>query len=387
MSVVSARQLRRNGTRAPRAQQRQAADGEANGRMLERESLGGIVCSICDESSWEKVETGAAVFTPSTDPLPITLWYGSGPVQSGDCRFAYLLILSPYNPQSISTTFKPSPLGFGSPPSVRNSPFRRGDSPASPSPLRHITPTSSPTKPATTPNGTSRFARPTTPTNPDDLHETKEREKTPIMTTPTKTSPPSWKTTSRLTVGGSLGGSNALSQLQPTQVRTLRDGFQILDRDCDGVVNREDVADMLGQLGLPSGSSDIGRFFPPSKPQTITLAAFLNSLAESLALLSPNTELLSAFSAFDEDDSGQIDWAELRDALLNTPPEAGQSALSTAEVDKVVEGFTGRRAFNRNMNAHLSARRGDVFKYQEFVHSIMGSNGGSEGGSHEGGEE
>lgn len=139
--------------------------------------------------------------------------------------------------------------------------------------------------------------------------------------------------------------------------------------------------------GLPSGSSDIGRFFPPSKPQTITLAAFLNSLAESLAVLSPSTELLSAFSAFDEDDSGQIDWAELRDALLNTPPEAGQAALSAAEVDKVVEGFTGRRAFNRNMNAHLSARRGEVFKYQEFVHSIMGSNGGSEGGSHERAEE
>ncbi|KAL7921924.1 hypothetical protein ACQKWADRAFT_293898 [Trichoderma austrokoningii] len=291
---------------------------------------------------------------------------------------------------SISTTFKPSPLGLGSPPSVRNSPFRRGESPASPSPLRHITPTSSPTKAgaaATTPSGTSRFARPTTPTRDQSDAKEEEEEKTPVMATPTRASPPSWKAGSKLAVGGSLGGSNALSQLQPTQVRTLRDGFQILDRDCDGVVNREDVADMLGQLGLPSGSSDIGRFFPPSKPQTITLAAFLNSLAESLALLSPNTELLSAFSAFDDDDSGQIDWAELRDALLNTPPEAGQSALSAAEVDKVVDGFTGRRAFNRNMNAHLSARRGEVFRYQEFVHSIMGSNGGAEGGAHEGEEQ
>jgi len=46
-----------------------------------------------------------------------------------------------------------------------------------------------------------------------------------------------------------LSNGNALSQLLPAQVRTLRDGFQILDRDCDGVVNREDVADMLSQLG------------------------------------------------------------------------------------------------------------------------------------------
>jgi hypothetical protein len=35
-------------------------DGRAIARALE---IGSIVCSICAESSWEKVETGAAVFT------------------------------------------------------------------------------------------------------------------------------------------------------------------------------------------------------------------------------------------------------------------------------------------------------------------------------------
>jgi Ca2+-binding EF-hand superfamily protein len=193
-----------------------------------------------------------------------------------------------------------------------------------------------------------------------------------------------------------VGNGNALSKLQSAQVRTLRDGFQILDRDCDGVVNRDDVTDMLNQLGwylltvryishdanedpgLPSGSSDVSKFFPPSAPQTIALAAFLNSLAETLAALSPSAELLSAFSAFDDDDSGQVDVSELRDALLNTAPESGERALTPAEVDKVMEGFTGRRAFNRNMNAQLGAKRGEVFKYQDFVNSVTSSNGGSE---------
>lgn len=92
---------------------------------------------------------------------------------------------------------------------------------------------------------------------------------------------------------------------------------------------------------------------------------------------------MSAFSAFDDDDSGQVDLVELRDALLNTAPEPGERVLTAAEVDKVMDGFTGRRAFNRNMNAQLGAKRGEVFKYQEFVNSIMGSNGGSEGPSHE----
>ncbi|TWU75802.1 hypothetical protein ED733_004093 [Metarhizium rileyi] len=184
-----------------------------------------------------------------------------------------------------------------------------------------------------------------------------------------------------------LGSGSALSQLQPTQVRTLRDGFQILDRDCDGVVNREDVADMLSQLGLPNGAPDVSPFFPPSKPQTIALAAFLNSLAETLCQLSPSAELLSAFSAFDDDDSGQVDWTELRNALLNTAPEPGERSLTAAEVDGIVNGFTGRRAFNRNINAQLGSKKGEVFKYHEFVNSIMGSNGLSEGPSQEHAEE
>ena len=115
----------------------------------------------------------------------------------------------------------------------------------------------------------------------------------------------------------------------------------------------------------------------------MALAAFLNSLAEALAALSPSSEMLSAFSAFDDDDSGQVDLAELRDALLNTAPEPGERALTAAEVDKVVNGFVGRRAFNRNMNAQLGAKRGEVFKYQDFVNSFMGSSGGSEAPSRE----
>src|SRR5688572_10788417 len=107
--------------------------------------------------------------------------------------------------------------------------------------------------------------------------------------------------------------------------------------------------------GLPASASHVAKFFPPSQSQTISMAAFLNSLAEALAALSPSAELLSAFSAFDDDDSGQVDVGELRDALLNTAPEPGERALTPAEVDQVMHGFTGRRAFNRNMTAQLGS--------------------------------
>ncbi|KAK2608776.1 hypothetical protein QQS21_002633 [Conoideocrella luteorostrata] len=286
--------------------------------------------------------------------------------------------ISSHIKQSVVTSYKPSPLGYGSPPS-RSSPFRRPESPASPSPLRHTTPTISPTKAGSA--AASRFARASTPTTPQDSW-TPGRQASGSMTASTQR----FSHQSRPVATQPLGSGNALSQLHTAQVRTLRDGFQILDRDCDGVVNRDDVTDMLSQLGLPHSASDVSQFFPPSKPQTIALAVFLNSLAETLCELSPSAELLSAFSAFDDDDSGQVDWAELRDALLNTAPEPGDKPLTAAEVDRIVNGFTGRRAFNRNINAQLGAKKGEVFKYNEFVNSITGSNGGTEGPSNDSSE-
>lgn len=127
----------------------------------------------------------------------------------------------------------------------------------------------------------------------------------------------------------------------------------------------------MGDTGLPANTSDVTAFFPPSSPQTITLSTFLNSLATLMSALSPAQELLSAFSAFDDDDSGQVDLVELRDALLHTAPELGEQPLSEREVDRVMNGFTGRRAFGKYSNSGVG-KRGEVFKYQEFVASTQG---------------
>ncbi|RDL40542.1 EF-hand protein [Venustampulla echinocandica] len=279
---------------------------------------------------------------------------------------------------SAATTYKPSPLSYGSP---RASPFRRAGSPASPSPLRQSTPNPSPTKMATatattsttTPSKLAQISTPTSTTDADTwtprgLASPQRREREPSPTPIRGASSPGFggMLTSRNTAD-----SSALSKLQPAQVRELREGFQILDRDSDGQVGREDVADMLTQLGLPANSSDITAFFPPSTPQTITLPTFLNSLAGLLASLSPSPELLSAFSAFDEDDSGQIDLAELRDALLHTAPEPGEQPLTEREIDRVMSGFTGRRAFGKHSGGGMG-KRGEVFKYHEFVSGVTG---------------
>ncbi|KAL8860224.1 MAG: hypothetical protein Q9178_003195 [Gyalolechia marmorata] len=300
---------------------------------------------------------------------------------------------SPYSPrsQAMPSTYKPSPFSFGSP---RTSPFRRPESPSPSSPAstirpttptstiaRPTTPTTSPAKPHTPLQSPSKLHNITTPTVTDDEEDDIEtaRHFTPSLTKRESFSlrPPTGNSTplaNKLALMNRMAlGGDALARLPPAQVREMREGFQILDRDNDGQVNREDVVDMLTNLGQASSASAVSQFFPPGKPQTINMPSFLNTLSTLLAPLSSQQELLNAFAAFDEDDSGQIDVKELKDALLHTSPEAGERAMTERELEGVLEGFTGRRAFGKGMG---HGARGEVFRYPEFMASIMG---GAEG--------
>lgn len=149
-----------------------------------------------------------------------------------------------------------------------------------------------------------------------------------------------------------------------------------MDRDNSGSVNAADVADMLSQLGLSATPSTLATYFPDGA-KSINLATYLNTISELLMGLSQPNELNAAFEAFDDGDDGQIDLAELKDALLHTAPEPGERKLTEREIDQVVESFSGRRAFSKGSKG--LGGRGEVFRYQEFVASVTGG-GNPEGG-------
>ncbi|GAD92570.1 calmodulin, putative [Paecilomyces variotii No. 5] len=279
-------------------------------------------------------------------------------------------------------TYKPSPLSFGSP---RASPFRRPSTPNSPSTIgRPTTPGSSPGKGHTPIQSPSKLNQSYTAEDEENASSSAERIPQPKFREPPASPTPSGRTSGPGSFSSTMGAMSAargpiendsLSRLPPAQLREMREAFQVLDRDNDGIVNREDVADVLRNLGQDSSSAATGQYFPPGSSQTINLPTFLNSISTLLAPLSSSQELLNALAAFDDDDSGQIDVAELRDALLHTSPEAGESPLTEREIDDVIAGFTGRRAFGRTARGSDfagGAKKGEVFRYQEFVASVMG---------------
>lgn len=145
----------------------------------------------------------------------------------------------------------------------------------------------------------------------------------------------------------------------------MRESFAVLDRDNDGAVTKDDVAEILNQLGLDDSAQSLAPYFPHSG--STNLSSYLNTLAAPLGDLSRPEELREAFAAFDVDDSGQVEVGELREALSSGPLDGG-SRMSEREVDKVMEGFSSRRAFGKG-NA---GDRGDVFRYNDFMAEVQG---------------
>lgn len=82
-------------------------------------------------------------------------------------------------------------------------------------------------------------------------------------------------------------------------------------------------------------------------------------------------ELISAFSAFDDNDNGEVDIVQLRDALMHTVPEQGnQKPLTKEEIDTVMSGFVGRKTFGKK-----SLGKGEVFRYHDFIGAVHGDVG------------
>ena len=103
---------------------------------------------------------------------------------------------------------------------------------------------------------------------------------------------------------------------------------------------------------------------------------YLSQLSSLLAPISPPSELLAALSAFDDDDSGQIDVQELVEAVSTSRPEDGSRGMNRREVESVMEGFVGRRAFG-GFSTSISKSKGEVFRYREWV-SGLGAAGGAQ---------
>jgi len=125
------------------------------------------------------------------------------------------------------------------------------------------------------------------------------------------------------------GGSNIFDLFTQKQVAEFKEGFQVMDKDKDGVVGKEDLKMTFADLGRPGTEEDFDSMIADS-PNPINFTTLLSMFASrSSGEQDDDDVIVSAFKSF-ESKPGEIDPDQFRSML-----KAFGDKFTDAEVDDV----------------------------------------------------
>ncbi|KAJ1998799.1 hypothetical protein GGI04_004022 [Coemansia thaxteri] len=110
--------------------------------------------------------------------------------------------------------------------------------------------------------------------------------------------------------------SNVFAIFDQKQISEFKEAFGIFDHNSDNVVDRDDLREMLSSLGQNVSDSYIDAMINEA-PGPINFTMFLTLMGEHLSGTDPESEIVTAFEAFDMDGNGLIDADQLREALMH----------------------------------------------------------------------
>ncbi|XP_071517474.1 myosin regulatory light chain 2-like [Panulirus ornatus] len=127
------------------------------------------------------------------------------------------------------------------------------------------------------------------------------------------------------------GGSNVFDMFTQKQVAEFKEGFQVMDRDRDGVISKEDLRGVYDEIGRLITDKDLDDMLADA-PGPINFTTLLHMFAERSSGESDDDDVVAAsFRAF-EKEPGQIDSEQFRTMLM-----AFGDKFTSAEVDDAFE--------------------------------------------------
>merc|ERR1711962_672613 len=150
-------------------------------------------------------------------------------------------------------------------------------------------------------------------------------------------------------------GSNIFDLFTQKQVAEFKEGFQVMDKDKDGVVGKEDLKATFADLGRPATKDDFNSMIADS-PNPINFTTLLSMFASrSSGEQDDDDVIVTAFKSF-ESSPGKIDPDQFRSML-----KAFGDKFTDAEVDDVYS-IMDMESGTINSNALISllvAKKGD----------------------------
>uniref|UniRef100_A0A1B0FBX6 EF-hand domain-containing protein n=1 Tax=Glossina morsitans morsitans TaxID=37546 RepID=A0A1B0FBX6_GLOMM len=113
---------------------------------------------------------------------------------------------------------------------------------------------------------------------------------------------------------GRRRSSNVFAMFSQTQIAEFKEAFNMIDQNRDGLVEKEDLHDMLAALGK-NPTDDYLEQMMNEAPGPIHFTTFLTMFGERLQVTDPEDVIKNAFSCFDEENTGVIRADRLRELL------------------------------------------------------------------------
>ncbi|XP_055333431.1 myosin regulatory light chain 12B-like [Paramacrobiotus metropolitanus] len=145
--------------------------------------------------------------------------------------------------------------------------------------------------------------------------------------------------------------TNVFSQFKQEQIQEMKEAFEMIDQNRDGIVDKQDLHVMLASLGHEPSDSQIETMLA-ELPCPMNFTLFLAMFGDRLQGTDPEDTIRNAFSAFDEQGTGTIDAGLVREMLTSM----GEQRLTDDDVDAIFRDVPGTAE--------------GLFNYMEFTRTI-----------------
>lgn len=147
--------------------------------------------------------------------------------------------------------------------------------------------------------------------------------------------------------------SVTFSQFTQNQIQKLKDAFQYIDEDGDGVISQKDLRKILSDLSKQSDEMQLQEMIGTEK-EGITFPEFVSIMGERIESLPEESELIEALKTFSKENEEMMIKVDELETYL-----ASAGFKDKKELDKVLQHFVTKQVSG-----------GQVFKGKKFLETI-----------------
>jgi len=131
--------------------------------------------------------------------------------------------------------------------------------------------------------------------------------------------------------------TNVFALFNQAQIQEFKEAFQMMDMDRDGILTGSDIIGIWQQCGRDPEQKVVDEMIKES-PGQINFTHFLNLFGEKMHGTDPERTLKDAFAMFDNDKSGQLDEAYVKELLQTVGDQFSKEEIKMTWKEAPIEG-------------------------------------------------